>query len=161
MRRILTFAIVTLAALAGGLVVAQAAKPNFAGQWTLVPDPSGQEQMGMMAGDMTIAQDDKTITVTRSIPQMGDMKSVYKLDGSDSPNTFSFNGNDTTMTSKATWDGNKLSIKTSFDMGGQSAQTTMVLSLDATGNLNVDMTRPDFQGGGADITTKAVYKKKS
>jgi hypothetical protein len=38
-------------------------------------------------------------------------------------------------------------------------ETSMVMSLDAGGNLNIESTRPDFQGGGAPITTKATYKK--
>jgi len=160
MRRVLTLAVAALVVLAAGPARAQTSKPNFAGAWTLVPDPNAQD-MGMTAGAMTIAQDDKTITVTRSLDQIGDMKSVYKLDGSDSPNTLSFNGNDMTMVSKAKWDGNKLIVKTSFDMGGQAGETTMTLSLDTSGNLIVDMTRPDFQGGGGDVTTKSTYKKKS
>jgi hypothetical protein len=35
----------------------------------------------------------------------------------------------------------------------------MAMSLDASGNLVVVSTRPDFQGGGAPVTTKAMYKK--
>jgi hypothetical protein len=46
-----------------------------------------------------------------------------------------------------------------MDFGGNVVETSMVLSLDATGNLIVDTTRPDFQGGGGPITTKATYKK--
>jgi hypothetical protein len=32
-------------------------------------------------------------------------------------------------------------------------------TLNADGTLTVDSTRPDFQGGGAAITAKLVYKK--
>ena len=35
----------------------------------------------------------------------------------------------------------------------------MVMSLDPSGNLVVETTRPDFQGGGAPVTTKMSYKK--
>jgi hypothetical protein len=35
----------------------------------------------------------------------------------------------------------------------------MTLSIDAAGNLLVESTRPDFQGGGGPITTKMTYKK--
>jgi hypothetical protein len=35
----------------------------------------------------------------------------------------------------------------------------MAISLDASGNLVVVSTRPDFQDGGAPVTTKATYKK--
>ena len=42
---------------------------------------------------------------------------------------------------------------------GQSFETKSVWSLSADGTLLVEVTRPDFQGGGAPITTKAAYKK--
>ena len=162
MRRVLTFALAAMLAVAALPVLAQSSKPNFAGQWALVPDANAASGgMGMMAGDMTIAQNEKTVTITRSLPQFGDMKSVYNLDGSDSSNTLNLGGNDVTMVSKAKWDGSKLTIKTSFDVGGQSAETSMSLSLDGSGNLLVESTRPDFQGGGGPVTTKATYKKKS
>jgi hypothetical protein len=45
----------------------------------------------------------------------------------------------------------------SFD--GNPVQVSMKMSLDASGNLLVESTRPDFQGGGAPITTKTTYKK--
>ena len=45
----------------------------------------------------------------------------------------------------------------SFD--GNAVNVTMAMSLDASGNLVVVSTRPDFQGGGAPVTTKVSYKK--
>ena len=45
----------------------------------------------------------------------------------------------------------------SFD--GTPVNVTMALSLDPSGNLIVVTTRPDFQGGGAPVTTKITYKK--
>jgi hypothetical protein len=35
----------------------------------------------------------------------------------------------------------------------------MSMSLDPSGTLLVESTRPDFQGGGAPVTTKSTYKK--
>jgi len=140
------------------------APANFAGKWTLVPDPAapaGGGRGGFGGGlgqEATIAQDATTLTVTRTT-QMGEFKSVYNLDGSDSKNTLNFNGQSIDQISKAKWDGGKLSVVTSIDFGGNTAQLTMVLSLDSSGNLVVDSTRPDFQGGGAPITTKTTYKK--
>jgi hypothetical protein len=46
-----------------------------------------------------------------------------------------------------------------MNFDGNAVETTMTLSLDASGNLLVESTRPDFQGGGAPITTKMTYKK--
>ena len=45
----------------------------------------------------------------------------------------------------------------SFD--GNPVNVTMAMALDASGNLVVVSTRPDFQGGGAPVTTKATNKK--
>jgi hypothetical protein len=45
----------------------------------------------------------------------------------------------------------------SFD--GNPIQMSTVMSLDPSGHLIIESTRPDFQGGGAPITTKATYKK--
>ena len=45
----------------------------------------------------------------------------------------------------------------SFD--GNPVNVTMAMSLDPSGNLVVVSTRPDFQGGGAPVTTKTTYKK--
>jgi hypothetical protein len=45
------------------------------------------------------------------------------------------------------------------EMNGQTMEFKNVLSLNADGALAVESTFPDFQGGGAPITQKAVYKK--
>ncbi len=150
--------------LAAG-VLAQAT-PNFAGKWTLVPDPGapatgrGGRGGGMMGGlgmEATIAQDAKTLTITRTT-QAGEVKSVYNLDGSESTNTMTFGENSVQLVSTAKWNGAKLLITTSSNFGGNAFETTMSLSLDG-GTLVVESTRPDFQGGGAPVTSKTIYKK--
>ena len=147
------------------------AKPNFTGKWTMVADPTapaapaagggrggrGGGMMGMGAS-FTIAQDDKTLTVTRQV-QGTDVKSVYNLDGSDSKNTMNMGGNAMEQVSKAKWDGNKLVVTTSINFNGTAVELGTTYSLDATGNLVVESTRPDFQGGGAPTKTTATYKK--
>jgi len=60
---------------------------------------------------------------------------------------------------KSAWDGNKLVLTTVSDFQGQSFENKQIWTLGADGTLTVDSTRPDFQGGGAPITTKLVYKK--
>jgi hypothetical protein len=150
-------------ALGAAGVLAQAA-PNFAGKWTLVPDataPQGGGRGGGFGGlgtAATIVQDDKTLTITRTT-QAGELTSVYNLDGSDSRNTLNFNGNAFEQTSKVTRDGSALVITTTADFGGNVFETSMKLALDASGTLTLESTRPDFQGGGAPIVTKATYKK--
>ena len=56
-------------------------------------------------------------------------------------------------------DGSKLVLTTIANFQGQSFETKQVWTLGADGTLTVEATRPDFQGGGAPVTTKAVYKK--
>jgi len=160
MRCALTAVAVTLAT---ALTLGQA-PPNFAGKWTLVPDANaagGGGRGGMGGGlgqEATITQDASSLTIKRTT-QMGEFTSTYKLDGSESRNTLSIQGNSVDQLSIAKWDGGKLNVATKMDFGGNVVETSMVMSLDATGNLVVDTTRPDFQGGGGPITTKSTYKK--
>jgi hypothetical protein len=79
---------------------AQAA-PDLSGKWTQVPDPNAAAAApggggggrggrggggGQFCGqECTIAQDATTLTVTRTTPN-GEVKAVYKLDGSESKN---------------------------------------------------------------------------
>jgi hypothetical protein len=46
-----------------------------------------------------------------------------------------------------------------MNFDGNPVQVSMVMSLDPAGTLAVVTTRPDFQGGGAPVTTKRTYKK--
>jgi hypothetical protein len=136
--------------------------PSFAGKWTVVPDANapagGGRGMGGLGQTATIVQDANTLTITRTT-QAGEITSTYKLDGSESKNTFSMQGNAIDQLSTAKWDAAKLKITTNMNIQGNPVETSMVLSLDPSGNLVVESTRPDFQGGGAPITTKMTYKK--
>ena len=131
---------------------------NFAGKWTIVPDPAVQGGFGGLGQSAVIKQDAATLTITRTT-QMGEVTSVYKLDGSESKNTLSFQGNSIDQVSKTKWDGGTLHVDTSMNFDGNQVSVTMAMSLDAAGNLVVVSTRPDFQGGGAPVTTKTSYKK--
>ena len=155
MKRALTAVAVILAT---ALTLAQA-PPNFAGKWTLVPDPNAQGGgMGGLGQEATITQDASTLTITRTT-QMGTFTSNYKLDGSESKNTLTFQGNSIDQVSTAKWDADKLRVNTKMDFGGNPVEVSMVMSVDAAGNLVVETTRPDFQGGGGPVTTKMSYKK--
>ena len=155
MKRALTAVAVIFAT---ALTLAQA-PPNFAGKWTLVPDPNAQGGgMGGLGQETTITQDASTLTITRTT-QMGTFTSNYKLDGSESKNTLTFQGNSIDQVSTAKWDADKLRVNTKMDFGGNPVEVSMVMSVDAAGNLVVETTRPDFQGGGGPVTTKMSYKK--
>lgn len=150
------------ALLIAATVIAQT-PPNFAGKWTLVADPNaapagGGRGMGGLGQEATIVQDASSLTITRTTP-VGTFTSTYKLDGSESKNTLNIQGNAVEQVSKAKWDGGKLLVNTTLNFNGNPVESSMVMSLDATGNLVVETTRPDFQGGGAPVTTKVTYKK--
>jgi hypothetical protein len=137
--------------------------PNFAGKWTLVVDANaapagGGRGMGGIGQSATIVQDATTLTITRTT-QVGEFTSTYKLDGTESKNTMNMGGNAVDLLSKAKWEGSKLAVATTMNIGGNPVETSMIMALDPDGNLLVETTRPDFQGGGAPITTKATYKK--
>jgi hypothetical protein len=150
-------------ALAAVLVatVASAQTPNFTGKWMLVPNPSaapGGFGGGGIGQEAVITQDGTSITIKRTT-QMGEFSTVYKLDGSESKNTLTVQGNTVDQVSKAKWDGGTLKVDTTLTFDGNPVQVSMSMALDPSGNLLVESTRPDFQGGGAPITTKSTYKK--
>jgi hypothetical protein len=152
-----------VAALLIAVTVIAQTPPNFAGKWTLVPDPNaapagGGRGMGGLGQEATIVQDASSLTITRTTP-VGVFTSTYKLDGSESKNTLNMQGNAIDQVSKAKWDGARLLVNTTMNFNGNPVETSMVMSLDATGNLVVETTHPDFQGGGAPVTTKVTYKK--
>ncbi len=166
MRRIV-IALTAATLLVGAGLSAQA--PSFTGKWTLVPDPNaaaggggkgggrGGGFGGFCGGECTIAQDAKTLTVTRTT-QAGEIKSVYTLDGSESKNSQTMGENTITSISTAKWDGAKLVVTTKTDMGGNTTQATTVLSLDAGGQMVVARTAPG-RGDPAPVTTTQTYKK--
>ena len=151
-------ALVTLAVAVLLSAATAAQTPNFAGKWALVPDPAAQGPGGGLGQSAVIKQDAGTLTITRTT-QMGEITTVYKLDGSESKNTLNFQGNSIDQLSKTKWEGGTLHVDTSMNFDGNAVNLTMALSLDSSGNLLVVSTRPDFQGGGSPVTTKATYKK--
>jgi hypothetical protein len=164
MRRALSAVVVlTLVAGAAAMLAQTPSKPNFAGKWTLVPDPNapapagrGRGMVGGLGQGCSVEQNDKTLTVVNTNQQMGEVKSVYNLDGSESNNPLSFNGQSFDRRSKVKWDGSKLVIATTSNFNGTPIETTQTWSLDATGNLMVETTS---NVGGTPTTAKGTYKK--
>jgi hypothetical protein len=163
MNRLLSAMAVVTLVFAGASVSAQS-KPNFAGKWTLVPDPNaaqaaggrGRGMGGGLGQEFAAAQDDKTLTVTSSNPQMGDMKSVYNLDGTETKNPLTFGGQTVERVSKVKWDGAKLVITTTINFNGNGIETTQSWMLDPSGALVIE-SASNFNG--TPTTTKSTYKK--
>lgn len=130
-------------------------KPNFAGTWKLTSDAAGDP---LTAPELAVAQDAKTFVITTS-GQFGEFKTTYNVDGTEANSPFELAGNSIARTTKLTWEGTKLVLVTKADFGGQPFETKAVWSVDGSGTLLVESTRPDFQGGGGPVTTKATYKK--
>jgi hypothetical protein len=162
------FAAVIAITLAFSVNPGAQAKPNFSGKWVAVDplpaadNPSAGRAGGRGAGrggfqpgfgsEFTVKQDATTLTITR-----GGQSSplTYKLDGSESKNTMTRDGQQQEQTATAAWDGNKLVIVTQVRFQGNTREQRRVLSMEG-GNLVIDQTNPG-RSGGASI--KVVYKK--
>jgi hypothetical protein len=153
MTRVLSVAAVVL--VLSGLSVAAQDKPNFAGTWKLTSEGGGDP---FTSPEMVVTQDAKLMTVTTS-SQMGEIKTSYNVDGTEGSSPLDFAGNSIPRTTKLAWEGSKLVMTTKADFGGMPFETKAVWTLDASGTLQVETTRPDFQGGGGPVTTKGSYKK--
>jgi hypothetical protein len=143
-----------VAALLMAAAAAAQDKPDFAGTWKL----AGEAPDTFTPTQIVVAQDATVLTVTTT-GQMGEFKTTYKLDGTAGPSPLVFDGNTIDRTTKATWSGGKLTLSAASEMNGQAFEIKSVVSAGADGTMVVETTFPDFQGGGAPITTKATYKK--
>ncbi len=140
----------------GAAVVAQEKqdKPNFSGTWKITAAASDP----FTSPQFAVVQDAKTLTVTAT-SQMGDIKTPFNLDGTETRAPLDFNGTMIDRVTKAAWNGTRLVLTTISEFNGQSFESKQVWSLNSDGTLLVESTRPDFQGGGAPVTSKATYKK--
>ena len=141
-------------ALLGAPLAAQD-KPSFAGTWKLA-DPATADQFTPTV--VVVVQDATALTVTTTA-QIGEFKTSYKLDGSESPSPLDFNGTTIDRMTRLTREGNKLVLVTTSKMEGQTFEFKSVWSLTADGALATETTIPDFQAGSGQITMKATYKK--
>jgi hypothetical protein len=165
MRRISILSSAALVLFAG-TALAQA-KPNFSGKWTILPDTAavqlqgisaGGAEMGGLASEATIVQDDKTITITRPTPTMGEFKSVFNLDGTETYSSVNVQGQQIPLTMKTRWEDKKL-ITSTWANVGQQIEIILNLWFDDKGNLVTEHVLPAMgaQMTGGTLITK--YKK--
>jgi hypothetical protein len=157
--------------LAAGISLGAQAKPDFSGKWVMDPAsapaaPGGGAGDGRAGGrgaggagfqpgfgpEFTVKQDATTVTITRA-GQATPL--VYKLDGSQSKNMVTRNGQQQEQVAKAIFEGSKLVITTEVNFQGNTGEQRRVLSLEG-GNLVIDQTNPGRAAGGP---IKVVYKK--
>jgi hypothetical protein len=151
MTRASVFLGIAALALSVGHVLAQA-PTNFTGKWTVIATPNSNAVLGQEA---TIAQDAKTLTVTRTT-QAGEIRSAYNLDGSESKNTVPARNISMELVSKVKWDAGKLVITTTSNFNGSSRETSQTWSIDSTGNLVIEQAASEVLIG---YSTIAKYKK--
>jgi hypothetical protein len=159
-RRCVLFALLAFVLAVPAMAIAQT--PNFSGKWIQDMEKSDPAPQGMggrgPAGPQTytITQTATEVTIERETPN-GVMKSVYKLDGSESVNPGGRGGE---VKSKTTWDGAKLVTKGVQTMNMQGNEVTIesteVRSLEADGTMTVVTTRKTPNG---ENTRKLVFKK--
>ncbi len=113
-RRSVLIALLAFVLALPALAIAQT--PNFSGKWIQDMEKSDPPMGGRgPAGpqSLTITQTAADITIERETPN-GVMKTVYKLDGSESVNASGRGGE---VKSKSAWEGGKLVTKYSRTMG--------------------------------------------
>jgi hypothetical protein len=170
-------ALMGLAAVAFVASNAFAQATSFAGTWNMVQDPAQQQAagggaagrggrgggMGGFGATFTVAQDASTLTITQTRGQQ-EIKSVYKLDGTESKNTVSMGRGDQAQQmeqiSIAKWEGANLVITTKQQMGEQTFETKRTLSLGTDGTLTIETasTQPG-RDGQPRPAQKVQYKK--
>jgi len=153
-RRSVLVALLAFVLALPALAIAQT--PNFSGKWIQDMEKSDPPMGGRgPAGpqSVTITQTAADFTIERETPN-GVMKTVYKLDGSESVNAMGRGGE---VKSKSAWEGGKLVTKYSRTMGETTVEVTETRSLEADGTMTVVTA---MKGGPqGDTTRKVVFKK--
>jgi len=153
-RRSVLVALLAFVLALPALAIAQT--PNFSGKWIQDMEKSDPPMGGRgPAGpqSVTITQTAADFTIERETPN-GVMKTVYKLDGSESVNAMGRGGD---VKSKSAWEGGKLVTKYSRTMGETTVEVTETRSLEADGTMTVVTA---MKGGPqGDTTRKVVFKK--
>jgi RNA recognition motif-containing protein len=110
---------------------------------------------GGWGAEPTITQSATELSVTYTTGREGAAPVVlkFKLDGTDSVNQVMGREGAAPQTSKATWTGDKLVIKTTL-ANGERTQTVSLVG----GKLTIEQTAPGREG--APMTTTATYAKK-
>jgi len=152
-RKCVLVALLALVLALPAMAIAQT--PNFSGKWIQDmeksdPAPQGRGPAGPQ--NLTITQTAAELTIERETPN-GVMKTVYKLDGSESVNAGGRGGE---IKSKSVWEGAKLVTKYSRTMGENTVEVTETRGLEGDTMVVVTAMKGGPQG---DTTRKVVFKK--
>jgi hypothetical protein len=118
--------------------------------------------------DITVTQDAQQVAIVSAFFSRGDLQPpltyTYALDGSASTNTLWMGRGPQTQTSRATWEGQALVIRTTHTVSGEAPhapttyEVTQRLTLESPSSLMVDATRAGV-GGSAPSTTRTSYRR--
>ena len=133
-------------------VISAQEKPDFAGRWVLVSPGEGAGQ------EHIVTQDAATLTTAHGSEGHGH-RMVYKLDGTESRNVLVSHGSDSVTLSKASWNGNQLTITSDTTYpDGRKRHAKEVWSFGGDGRLVVELTETGL--GASPKTTKLVYTRR-
>ncbi len=171
--------------LAAVLTATLSAQPpaDFSGRWLLdapaiasTPAVPGTPAAAAAPGDMgsgwgstlTITQDAKRLRVEYAVFSRYDLQPpltlTYPLDGSVGRNTVMMGRGEQIESSRAQWNGQTLTIVTTFHVADRgagapfTAELTRTLRLESPHTMVVEVTRAGVLGGPAS-TTRSVYRK--
>jgi hypothetical protein len=153
-------------------------KPDFSGKWVSAdpapaaasapagggsgrgpggggPGGGGRGAQPGFGPEFTVKQDAKTLTIVRGGQGGQGPQLTFNLDGTESKNTMTRDGQQIDQVSTAKWEGNTLVIVTQLTFQGRTREQRRVLSLEG-GNLVIDQTTPGREGP---TTAKVTYKK--
>jgi hypothetical protein len=138
---------------------AQAGKTNFSGTWVLnseksvFPEGGGGQRMG--GGEMTVTQDETTMTQTRTGQDGSTRETKYILDGKENVNTTP--RGEIKYTAKWSADGKSLTLVTKMSFNDNEITSTATWTLKDAKTLSIETTR---QGQNGEVKTTMVYDKK-
>lgn len=147
-------AVVVLSLLSPGRIVAQS-QPSLSGKWAMVTTSSPYPQLE--ASSLAIVHEGTAIRITET----DGLTLVFRLDGSDSRNTYkTAGGHAVEMVSKARWIGSTLVVASVVDTGnGAPYVTTRRLSLSDSGQLVVESINLQKTSGKPLALTTTSYRK--
>jgi hypothetical protein len=138
-------------------------RPDFSGTWTfdqqktLKPGPDGRIVLAAMLGDEFVALHTATSLTLRIKVQGEIVVAVYDLTGKASRN---ISPGDIEVTSRASWDGDRLLIDTESDSTEDGKpvviRTRRVLSIDEAGDLIIERSGTP---ASAVTPSRSVYRK--
>jgi hypothetical protein len=142
-------------------------RPDFSGTWTFDEARSTQHVPGgvviakLLGDEVTIRQDASQMRLTIRI-RSSSVEAIYALDGSESRNLSSEGGGkpDVTVTSRASWEGGTLVVRSTStsEIQGKAVttETKRVFSIDSDGNLILDRSGTPISEVPA---SRSVYKR--